>query len=82
MIGFFVSISKLTARMMHADSHDLQPIHLSGFRMTPPPVRNSSASLGQTSIHAGSGHARHTIAIKLLSIPPVVRTLMALFTKE
>jgi len=57
-------------------------MHFSGFKSTPPPSLYSSALLGQTSIQAGSRQARHTIAIKLLSIPPVVRTLMALLTIE
>jgi len=57
-------------------------MHFSGIRVTPPPSRNSSASLGQTSMQAGSIQARHTIAMKLLSMPPVVRTLIALLTIE
>jgi hypothetical protein len=57
-------------------------MHFSGINSTPPPSRRSSASLGHTSIHAGSVQARHTIAMKLLSIPPVVRTFIALFISE
>jgi len=57
-------------------------MHLSALSSTPPPSRSTSALLGQASIHAGFVQPRHTIAIKLLAMPPVVRTLIALFMSE
>jgi len=67
---------------MQAFSQSRQPMHFSSFNKTPPPVRFSRAWLGHTSMHAGSLQPRHTMAIKLLAMPPVVRTLIALFIRE
>jgi hypothetical protein len=82
MMGFFVSSSKFTARIIHTASHLRQPMQFSLFSVTPPPLRFSSAWLGHTSIHAGSWQPRHTIAINPEDIPPTVRTLIALLISE
>jgi len=82
MIGFSVSLSKLTAPMEQAGTHLRQPKHFSAFSSTPPPGRDSSAPAGHASMHAGVLQPRHTMAMKLLAIPPTVRILIALLMIE
>ena len=55
---------------MHASMHLRQPMHFSGERSTPPPVRGRSAPVGQASAQARSSvHPMHTTPTKLLVSP-------------
>jgi hypothetical protein len=82
MMGFCVSLSKLTAPTEHAGTHRRQPMHFSGSSRTPPAGRLVRAATGHASAQAGDSHPRHTIATKLDAMPPVVRIFIALFMIE